>query len=131
MNDRLVVNTFNDFKYRQFLKDRCNLICNVALDYLDSNFNNKYEMFIFGSYAKFLVTEDSDLDIFVVIDSDLSLKEIRDIRINMSMYIGDHSDYIMDFDLKIISRYYFEKALENPTSFETHINSYMFKFVRR
>lgn len=131
MDNRLVVGSFNYFNYRESLKVKCNKLCEAALDYLDSHFRNSYEMFIFGSYAKHLVTENSDLDIFVVLDKNYTLKEIIKFRIDMSMYIEDMTDYLMEFDLKIITKEYFIKALSNPSSFESHINTYMFKYERR
>jgi predicted nucleotidyltransferase len=61
---------------------------------------NVYKVILFGSYAKGTATEDSDIDLVVVLDTDVFAKTFRE-RLNRKQPINKalrniRSDYAMD-----------------------------------
>ncbi|MBP3886692.1 MAG: nucleotidyltransferase domain-containing protein [Cellulosilyticum sp.] len=83
-------------------------------------------VYLFGSYAKRKIKPSSDIDLLVLIDQALSLRDIRDLRIRLGNDYEEQIDFRYEVDFKIYNKErFFEKA--KNTSFEQEIQKYMIK----
>lgn len=76
---------------------------------------NPKEIYLFGSYAKGVVTQHSDIDICVIIDTDNKR------QLTQKIYLEVESD--MDFDIVIYTPLEWEKYKEDKATFANIINS--------
>lgn len=109
-------NIKNDVEYKmnECLKDEI-----VKIKELVNNKLNNSKIFLFGSIAKGAYKTESDIDILILIDEEMPLKEIRGLRHDLE----DHIETLKlsrDVDVKIYSeKRYLE--LSNSIGFEQAI----------
>ena len=83
-------------------------------------------VYLFGSFAKRKIKPSSDIDLLVLIDQELSLREIRDLRIKLGNDYEEQINFAYEVDIKIYNKnHFYERA--NKVSFEAEIQRYMIK----
>lgn len=83
-------------------------------------------VYLFGSFAKRKIKPTSDIDLLVLVDQPLSLKEIRDLRIQLNNDYEEKIHFEYEVDIKVYYKLHFEEKLQKP-SFEREIYNYMIK----
>lgn len=81
------------------------------------------EIYLFGSYAKRKIKEDSDIDLLVLTEDELTPKDLKEIRwkIEDALYAANH--HAFEMDLKLYIKKFYESQL-NDSYFFIEIEKY-------
>lgn len=83
-------------------------------------------VFLFGSYATRKIKPDSDIDLLVLIEEEMSLVELRQLRIKLINEFEEKINFAYEVDIKVYSKKaFYEKA--QGVNFESSIKKYMIK----
>ncbi len=84
------------------------------------------DIYVFGGYAKRKIKQSSDIDILVILNTEIEKNKIKQLKWCIEEKIEDLINFEYEVDLKVYSREHFEKSKEN-IGFESHIATYMVK----
>jgi len=76
-----------------------------------NGFLPKSGIYLFGSYAKREIKEESDIDILVLIEDDLAPKELQEIRWKIEDALYEVNNVTFEIDLKLYPKKFYENQL--------------------
>lgn len=88
--------------------------------------NQELEIYLFGSYATGKVHPDSDIDILLLTDKDMSYRELREERYRIEDDIMERFGLEQEVQLLMYNKCEFEEYKEKP-GLAREISSYMLK----
>lgn len=109
---------------RDDYRDKIQSICNSIV-----RFDNNLNIYLFGSYAKGKVSQNSDIDLLILLNRDFNLKQCRDYKFKLEEHLYDDLDEIYDLDLKVYTEDVFNN-LSKKIGFENHIKEYMINIYK-
>lgn len=95
----------------EFKKSQVSLITELIKSYVSDS-----EIYLFGSCANGIVSEDSDVDLVILVNKEPS----RSDRLSLRNYIDKKTDYQLEFDILMYERERFFKLVKEE-SFERKI----------
>lgn len=75
------------------------------------------EIYLFGSYAKRKIKEDSDIDLLVLTEDELTPKDLKEMRWKIEDALYAANDYEFEMDLKVYTKKFYESQLNNSYFF--------------
>ncbi|MGL4950158.1 MAG: nucleotidyltransferase domain-containing protein [Anaeroplasmataceae bacterium] len=92
--------TLDTLKIPKEFIERIKIIKTIILEVYPTS-----EILLFGSCAKGVVREDSDIDLIILLDSDYTRMD----RVNLRAAIDIKTNYELEFDLKLYTKEKFNK----------------------
>lgn len=84
------------------------------------------QIYLFGSYAKRKIKTSSDMDILVLMNTDCSKLELKQLKWDLEEQIEEETQFEYEVDLKIYTTEHFNKSKQH-IGFEHEISRYMIR----